>query len=177
MDLAKDLPPCMLNSYMYRHVLIMVDHLTKQQIFKPLQTKETSELVEVMHRHVFCEFRLPYLIILDHGSAFMSHFWRQYYTRYNVLTKLSSANHPETNSQSKNTIKGLKNYLRAYVNYAQDNWAWFLPNAQFAANNQVSKTMGITPFFACHAYHPHTGSKPPGIYRDPPNHPQALAAD
>jgi hypothetical protein len=37
--------------------------------------------------------------------------------------------------------------------------------------------MGIIPFFTCHAYHPCTGSKPLGIYGDPLNHPQALAAD
>jgi hypothetical protein len=177
MDLAKDLPPCTLNGCTYRHVLIVVDRLTKQRIFKPLQTKETSELVEVMHRRVFCEFGLPCLIISDHGSAFVSHFWRRYCARYNVSTKLSSANHPETDGQSENAVKGLKNYLRAYVNYAQDDWAWFLPDAQFAANNQVSETTGMTPFFACHAYHPRTGSEPPGIYGDPPNHPQALAAD
>jgi hypothetical protein len=52
----------------------MVNYLTKQQIFKPLQTKETSKLVEVMHCYVFYKFRLPYLIILDHGSTFISHF-------------------------------------------------------------------------------------------------------
>jgi hypothetical protein len=126
-----------------------------------------------MHCHVFYKFGLPCLIILDHGSAFMSHFWCHYYARYHVFIKLLSANHPETNGQSENAIKGLKNYLHAYINYAQDNWAWFLPNAQFAVNNQVSKTTGMTPFFACHAYHPRTGAEPPGLYGDPapPNHP------
>jgi hypothetical protein len=74
MDLAEDLPPCMLNGRTYRHVLIIINRLIKQQIFEPLQTKETSELVEVMYRHAFCEFRLPCLIILDRGSAFLSYF-------------------------------------------------------------------------------------------------------
>jgi hypothetical protein len=74
MDLAEDLPPCTLNNRTYRYVLIVVDRLTKQRIFELLQTKETSELVEVMHRRVFCEFGLPRLIILDRGSAFISHF-------------------------------------------------------------------------------------------------------
>jgi hypothetical protein len=74
MDLAKDLPPCTLNSHTYHHVLIMVDRLTKQRIFKPLQTKETSKLVEVMHRRVFYEFGLPCLIISDYSSTFVSYF-------------------------------------------------------------------------------------------------------
>jgi hypothetical protein len=71
-----------------------------------------------MHRRVFCKFRLPRLIISDRGSAFVSHFWRRYYARYHVSVKLSSANHPETDGQSENAVKGLKNYLRAYINYA-----------------------------------------------------------
>jgi hypothetical protein len=129
MDLAEDLPPCTLNNRTYRHVLIVVGRLTKQRIFEPLQTKETSELVEVMHRRVFCEFGLPRSIISDRGSAFISHFWRRYCARHHVSVKLSSANHPETDGQSENAVKGLKNYLRAYINYAQDDWAWFLPDA------------------------------------------------
>jgi hypothetical protein len=92
-----------------------------------------------MHHHVFYEFRLPCSIISDRGSAFVSHFWRHFWrhycARYHVSIKLSSANHPETNGQSKNAIKGLKNYLHAYINYAQDDWAWFLPDAQFTVNN------------------------------------------
>jgi hypothetical protein len=74
MDLAEDLPPCTLNGRMYRHVLIIVDRLTKQRIFEPLQTKETSKLVEVMYRRVFYKFGLPRSIISDRGSAFVSHF-------------------------------------------------------------------------------------------------------
>jgi hypothetical protein len=44
-------------------------------------------------------------------------------------------------------------------------------------NNNISKITSMTPFFAYHAYHPRTGAEPPGMYGDPLNHPQALAAD
>lgn len=37
-----------------------------------------------------------------------------------------------------------------------------LPNAEFAANNHVNITTGMTPFFADHGYHPRTGCEPPG---------------
>jgi hypothetical protein len=70
----------------------------------------------------------------------------------------------------------MRNYLRAYINYAQDNWLDFLPDAQFAANNHVNETTEMTPFFANHGYHPRTGAEPPGSF-DTADHPDILAAD
>jgi hypothetical protein len=176
MDLAEDLPPSTINGRTYRHVLIVVDRLTKQRIFEPLQTKEVNELVEVMHRRVFCEYGLPRSIVSDRGSAFTSYFWSRYCTRYGVKIKLSTAHHPETDGQSESAVKGLKNYLRSYINFTQDDWAQFLPDAQFAANNHTNESTGISPFFANHGYHPRDGTEPPGMF-EPPPHPQMLEAD
>src|SRR6266436_3563389 len=48
----------------------------------------------------------------------------------------------------------LEQYLRAYTNYQQDNWAPLLPLAEFAYNNTMSTTTGISPFFVNKGYHP-----------------------
>jgi hypothetical protein len=47
----------------------------------------------------------------------------------------------------------MEQYLRAYVNYLQDDWADWLPAAEFAANNRTSETTGVTPFYAIYGYH------------------------
>ena len=39
------------------------------------------------------------------------------------------------------------------MNYQQDNWAPLLPLAEFAYNNTVSTTTGISPFFTNKGYH------------------------
>ncbi|THC87525.1 hypothetical protein EYZ11_013030 [Aspergillus tanneri] len=176
MDYAEDLPPCTRSGRVYRHVLVVVDRLTKQRIFEPMQTKEVTELVEVMHRRVFSEYGLPRSIVSDRGRAFTSYFWRRYCARYKIKVKLSTAHHPETDGQSENAIKHLKNYLRAFINFTQDDWVDHLPDAQLAANTQTSESTGMTPFFANHGYHPRTGVEPPGMFDDP-THPQMLAAD
>ena len=51
-------------------------------------------------------------------------------------------------------ITTLEEYLRCYVNYQQDDWADYLPIAEFAANNQASETTGVSPFFANNGYDP-----------------------
>src|SRR5260221_3412184 len=47
----------------------------------------------------------------------------------------------------------LEQYLQAYTNYQQDNWALLLPLVEFAYNNTTSTTTGISPFFANKGYH------------------------
>jgi hypothetical protein len=42
----------------------------------------------------------------------------------------------------------MEQYFRAYVNYLQDDWADWLPLAEFAAIKQASETTGASPFFA-----------------------------
>jgi hypothetical protein len=49
----------------------------------------------------------------------------------------------------------MEQYLRAHVNYIQDDWAEWLPLAEFAVNNQASETTGSSPFFANKGFDPH----------------------
>jgi hypothetical protein len=62
--------------------------------------------------------------------------------------------HPEMDGQTERTNSIMEQYLRAYVNYQQDNWAQLLPIAEFAANNHTSETTGLSPFFSNYGFHP-----------------------
>ena len=66
----------------------------------------------------------------------------------------TSGYHPEGDRQTKRTNQTLKQYLRVYCNYQQDNWSELLPFAEFAYNNALSATTGVSPFFANKEYHP-----------------------
>jgi hypothetical protein len=48
----------------------------------------------------------------------------------------------------------MEQYLRAHVNYLQDDWADWLLLAKFAANNQALETTGVLPFFANKGFDP-----------------------
>jgi hypothetical protein len=48
----------------------------------------------------------------------------------------------------------MEQYLRCYVNYLQDDWADWLPLAEFAANNQASETTGVSPVFGMYGLDP-----------------------
>ena len=66
----------------------------------------------------------------------------------------TSGYHPEGVGQTECTNQTLEQYLRVYCNYQQDNWADFLPLAEFAYNNTLNATTGVSPFFANKGYHP-----------------------
>ena len=55
----------------------------------------------------------------------------------------------------------LEQYLRAYLNYWQDNWVDLLPLAEFAYNNSENATTGITLFYANKGLHPRYSSEIP----------------
>ena len=58
----------------------------------------------------------------------------------------------------------MKNYLRAYIAYIQDNWVNHLSMAKFAISNHVNASIGMTPFFADHRFYPCTSIKSPGTF-------------
>ena len=121
----------------------------------------TKDVLEVLKRRVFSTYGLPNSIVHDRGTQLTAHLWKRICQRLGVKSKPSSAHHPETDGQTENANKVMKNYLRAYVRHAQDDWVDYLPDAEFAVNNHTNASTGMSPFFADHGYHPHSGSEPP----------------
>ena len=66
----------------------------------------------------------------------------------------TSGYHSEGDGQTKHMNQTLEQYLHVYCNYQQDNWSELLPLAEFAYNNALSATTGVSPFFANKGYHP-----------------------
>jgi hypothetical protein len=62
--------------------------------------------------------------------------------------------HPQTYGQTERMNAIMEQYLRAHVNYLQDDWADWLLLAKFAANNQALETIGASLFFANKGFDP-----------------------
>ena len=54
----------------------------------------------------------------------------------------------------------IKAYLQVFVSHCQDDWADWLPLAEFAYNNHVHSTTCHTPFELDSGQHPWMGSEP-----------------
>lgn len=162
MDFAEDLPVCKRHGRSYRHILVVVDRNSKGRRFAPLASLTVGDVVDAFRRHVVAYDGYPETIVCDRGSQWMSKFWDRLLNRRGTRIKPTTAYHPETDGQSENAVKMLKQYLRFYVNYDEDNWVDFLPEAQIVALNQPNESTGLTPFFVDRGHHPRLGIEPAG---------------
>ena len=139
----------------YDLILVIVNRLTKMVHYKPLQTTITAlALAEVILNVVVQHHGLPDSIVSDRGSVFTSKFWSSLCYFLSIKRRLSTAFHPQTDGQTERQNSTMEAYLRAFVNYEQDNWARLLSMAEFAYNNAKHASTGYTSFeFNC-AYHP-----------------------
>ncbi|CAA7270378.1 unnamed protein product [Cyclocybe aegerita] len=121
MDLIEKLLP----SAGFTDILVIVDRLTKQAVFVLTHSNLTAvKLAELFILNVFSKHGVPSHITSDHGSEFVSHFFRGLGKALDIELHFTSGYHPE------------------------DNWVTLLPLAEFAYNNAPHDATGILPFFA-----------------------------
>ena len=122
-------------------------------------TITTPTLAEVILNVIVWHRGLPYSIVSDRGSVFMSKFWSFLCYFLSMKQKLSLAFHPQTVGQTEQQNSTIEVYLRAFVNYEQDNWARLLPMAEFAYNNAKHANTWYIPFELNCRYHPRVSYK------------------
>lgn len=142
-------------------VMVVVDRLSKMRHFMACKgTCDSEEAARLFTENVWKLHGLPTTIVSDRGPQFVSGFWKHLTQRLRISATLSTAYHPETDGQTERMNASLEQYLRLYVTYLQDDWADWLPLAEFAANDTVSETTTVTPFFANYGFHPRLGFEP-----------------
>lgn len=141
--------------------MVVVDRLSKKKKFIPLDSIEVESVVQAFIEWIWREEGYPATIVSDRGTQLTSHFWQRLCQRIGTKPKLSTAFHPETDGQTESANAALKQYLRAYVSYNQDDWVDFLPLAEFEANSDKNASSGIAPFMATKGYLPRFGLEPP----------------
>jgi hypothetical protein len=159
-DYITPLPSSKRHGQEFNHIAVVVDRLTKMRHFIPTVTLEAEELADRFIERVYCLHGLPDTIISDRGTQFVSALWRALSARLGITLRHSSAYHAPTNGQTERINAELEQFLRLYVNWAQDDWANWIALAEFAGNNAVSETTGVSPFFANYGFNPRMGIEP-----------------
>ena len=153
MDFIGELP----ESEGYNAILVITDRFTKMQIYIPAKTTWTAEdVADAYILYVFRHYGVPKYITSDRGPQFASAFWNQLNRKLDVLLRLSTAHHPQTDGLSERAVQTLKQYLRIYTHDRQDRWVRWLPLAEFAYNSTVTSTHGYSPFRSLYGFDPQT---------------------
>jgi hypothetical protein len=140
----------------YDSILTVTDHnCSKATIFIPCVEEISGEETAALYmKHVFAKYGLPTKIISDQDPRFASKFTRELCKTLGIQQNISTAYHPRTDGQSERSNQWLEQYLRFWVNERQDNWAQYLPLAEFAHNNWPNESTCKSPFQILMGYHP-----------------------
>ena len=111
-------------------------------------------LAEVIIDMVVRHHSLPDSIVTNQESLFTSNFWSLLCYFLSIKRRLSTAFHPQTNGQTERQNSTIEAYLRAFVNFEQNDWARLLLIAEFAYNNAKNASTGFTLFELYYGYHP-----------------------
>ncbi len=159
-DHVVNLPICERRGIKYSHILVVICRLTKMRHYLATDSLEATAVADAFVKDIYRLHGAPDTVVSDRGTSFVSAFIRALSQRIGTTLKPSSAFHPATNGQTEAANAWMEQYLRAFICFHQDDWADWLPLAEFAANNQISESTGISPFFANYGFNPRLGIEP-----------------
>ncbi|PRP83763.1 retrotransposable element protein, partial [Planoprotostelium fungivorum] len=156
-DFMVELPECQ----GFNAIMVVVDRFTKMSHFIPCKNTITSEEAAWLYiDRVFRLHGIPKKIVSDRGTQFTAEFWMSFW-------KQMGTKHPQSDGQTERVNSVLNQYLRVYCSYSQDDWVPLLATAEFAYNNSVHTSTGVTPFFANQGLHPNTERGSRSVSDDP----------
>ena len=133
----------------YDAIMVIVDRFTKYLIMVPFKETHTAEqLGHLLLDRLVRDHGVPIMIITNRDKLFMSNYWKTISAAMGTKPKMSTAYHPQMDSQMERANQVLETYLRHYVNHTHSNWVQLLPVAQLAINQHRSDSTKESPFFA-----------------------------
>ncbi|GKD13717.1 putative reverse transcriptase domain-containing protein [Tanacetum coccineum] len=130
-------------------IWVIVDWLTKTAHFLPMREDyKMDRLARLYLNEIVARHGVPISIILDHSSHFTSRFWQLMQEALETRLDMSTAYHPQTDSQSERTIQTLEDMLRTCVLDFGGSWDVHLPLVEFSYNDSYHSSVRCAPFEA-----------------------------
>ncbi len=133
----------------YDSILIIMNRLIKYEYFLSYKKATFAEdLTYTFLRTIVANHELSDKIISNRDKLFTSKFWKFLMNQLEIHHKLSTTYHLQTNEQMKRMNQTLKQYLRCYINYRQNDWVQLLSVAQLTFNSVTTEVISMSSFFA-----------------------------
>jgi len=99
-------------------ILVIVDWLTKQAIFIPTHNTITSvDLAHLFILHVFSKHSVPFYVISNRGSKFVSNFFCSLDAALDIWFHFTLGYYLKNDEQTEYMNQTLEQYLCIYCNY------------------------------------------------------------
>lgn len=152
LDLVTSLPPS--GQEHYDAILVITDRLTRLVALAPCHKKSSAhDIAELFIFHWWKHHGLPLSLVADRDPRWCGKFWESFSQLLQLNWKLSTKAHPQTNGLCERQNQTAVELLRTAC-AGDPEWHLKLPAVQFAMNDTISQSLGVTPFFAHYGKHP-----------------------
>jgi hypothetical protein len=128
-------------------ICVVVDRFSEMAHFLPCAKKfDASRVVALFFAEIVRLHGVPASIVSDRDVRFVSYFWKMLWVKMGTRLKFSNTFHPQTDGQTEVVNRSLGNLLRCLITDHHATWDLLLPHAEFAYNNYVHQSTGLSPF-------------------------------
>ncbi|POM69112.1 Pol protein [Phytophthora palmivora] len=129
-------------------MLLFVCRFCKIMYLAPVRGKVTGEqAAQLFLDSVFRYHGLSETIVSDRDSRITGAFWDTLFQLLGTTLTMSTADHPQTDGQTKRVNRVLEDILRSICAETPRSWSDELSMVEFTLNNAVHPSTGFTPFY------------------------------
>ena len=135
----------------YNTILVIINRFTKYTHFISFRKEyDSKQLKYIIMNRLIRYHEILKRLTSDKNKFFTLKYWQIFVSMFKARFCLFITYHSRTNEQTKQINQTLKQYLRHYINYHQDNWIKLLSMTQIAMNSKISNTTKISSYFVNH---------------------------
>jgi hypothetical protein len=134
----------------------MTDAFTKYVELVAIPDKEAIMVSSAIFNRWICRYGVPAQLITDQGKEFTNQVSKELFTLMDLKHSLTSARHPQCNSQAEVCNKTIAKYLSSYVEGTTLDWEMYLPPLMFCYNTSYHRSIKSTPYFLTFGMEPRT---------------------
>ena len=117
----------------HKFILCIIDEVTNYLITFPIYESKAEEIGDTLIEHIVTKFCIPYCIIMDQDSAFMSLLMNYLFNKLDIKIKtVTPYNHQSL--QAEHGIKSLSMILMKHLTNIGQMWPKYLSLAAFTYN-------------------------------------------
>jgi hypothetical protein len=148
MDFITELP----ESEGCTNMIVITDRLSKGVIADGLENIQAETVANWFVRRYLPHHFLPAAIVSDRGTQFTSALWKRICDLLRIKRRLSTAFSPETDGSTERANEVIETVLRQFVDWAQQDWLYWLPMAVSGICGRDSASTGTNAFFLSHGW-------------------------
>ena len=139
----------------FRHVLVVMDVLTKYVLLVPVRSTKAREVIRALHQRVFPQCGVPEVMVVDQQSSLIREELQEYARARGMELLPIPPGSKDKNALPERAIRTFRNQIsKAMQGQAWSKWEKYVPLIEKAMRETPNKKSGISPFEYVYGFPP-----------------------